>query len=45
VVSLEGDNFALFHISVHLKSGLIREVAFGGGGLIREGLPVIYCIQ
>ena len=29
-------------ISVHLKSGLIRGMIFGGSGLIREG---DYCIM
>jgi hypothetical protein len=38
VVSLEGDNLLVqmyFTISVHLKYGLIRGVAFSGSGLIR----------
>jgi hypothetical protein len=37
VAFLEGDHLLIFHyISVHLKSGLIRGVAFGGSDLIRE---------
>jgi hypothetical protein len=36
VAFLEGDHLLIFHyISVHLKSGLIRGVAFGGSDLIR----------
>jgi hypothetical protein len=33
--STERNNLAVFSISVHLKFGLIRGVAFGGRGLIR----------
>ena len=37
-VSFEGDNLVVFFtISVHLKYGQLREVAFGGSGLIRGG--------
>jgi hypothetical protein len=42
VVSFVEDNLVVFFtISVHLKSGQLREVAFGGSDLIRGGLLYI----
>ena len=38
VATLEGDNLVVALLSVHLKSGLIKEVAFGESGLIRGRL-------
>ena len=34
VTSFEGENIILFTISVHLKSVLIKGVAFGESGLV-----------
>ena len=42
VESIEGGNLVIFSLSVQLKSGLIRVIAFGGSGLIRDGL---LCMQ
>ena len=38
VTSFEGGNIILFTISVHLKSVLIKGVAFGESGLVTRGI-------
>jgi hypothetical protein len=38
VTSFEGENIILFTISVHLKSVLIKGVAFGESGLVTRGI-------
>ena len=44
VASLEGDNLAVFTISVHMKSYLIRRITFDGSGLIKRGNNVSHYI-
>ena len=43
VTTLEGDNLVVALLSVHLKSGLIKEVAFGEMWSYKRG-PPINCI-
>lgn len=44
VASLGGDNLAVFTISVHMKSYLIRRITFDGSGLIKRGDNVSHYI-